>query len=160
MSNKLNTNGNVRQSSVRKKTASRICAVQVLYSSLFGCSSLQNKVEDFLCFYQNYILSELEIKNIDLELFYEILTNVEKHKKTIDNIISDNLSNKWKFERLNFIELCVLRLSVYEMCISKQFKVKTIINEYISIFDVFSGDVSFANAILDRISKLKINTIS
>ena len=88
------------------------------------------------------------------------MTNVEKHKKTIDNIISDNLSNKWKFERLNFIELCVLRLSVYEMCISKQFKVKTIINEYISIFDVFSGDVSFANAILDRISKLKINIIS
>ena len=160
MSNKLNTSGNVRQRSVRKKTASRICAVQVLYSCLFGCSSLQNKSEEFLCFYQNYILNELEIKNIDLELFYEILTNVEKHEETIDNIISDNLSNKWKFERLSFIELCVLRLSVYEMCISKQFKVKTIINEYISIFEVFCGDVSFANAILDRFSKVKINISS
>ena len=160
MSNKLNTNGNVRQSSVRKKTASRICAVQVLYSCLFRYGSLQNKIEDFLCFYQNYILSELEIKNIELELFYEILTNVEKHKKTIDNIISDNLSNKWKIDRLSFIELCVLRLSVYEMCISKQFNVKTIINEYIGIFEVFCGDVSFANAILDRLSKVKINISS
>ena len=160
MSDKLNIVANVRQKSVRKKTASRICAVQVLYSYLFGSNSLEDSIKDFLCFYQNYVLSELEIKNIELELFYEILTKVLEHKKTIDNIISDNLSNKWKIQRLSFIELCVLRLSVYEMCISKQFNEKTIINEYVSIFEVFCGDVSFANAILDRLSKVKINTLT
>tara|TARA_A100001015_G_C15043974_1_gene742007 strand:- start:5760 stop:6233 length:474 start_codon:yes stop_codon:yes gene_type:complete len=153
----LKYNPNVRQKSVRKKTASRICAIQVLYSSMLKKCSIQDSIEDYFCLYQNYILTQLEIKTIHLELFHDILSNIEINLELIDNFISNNLSDKWKIERLSLIELCIFRLSIYELCISQKFDRKTIINEYISMFEIFYGDVSFANAFLDNISKKKIN---
>ena len=149
-------NLNVRQLSVRKKTAARICAVQVLYSSMIGNISIQEAINNFQSFYQEYILNELNIKKIDLDLFNEILFNVEKNKKLIDKFISENLAQNWAFDRLSLTELSIFRLSVYELCISLKFDKKTIINEYVSMFGVFSSNVSFANGFLDNISKKEI----
>ena len=149
-------NVNVRQESVRKKTAARICAVQVLYSSIIGKISIQEAISNFQCFYQEFILNQLDIKKIDLDLFNEILINVEKNIKLIDKIISENLSENWDIDRLSLTELSIFRLSVYELCISLKFDKKTIINEYVSMFGAFSSNVSFANGFLDNISKKKI----
>ena len=149
-------NLNVRQLSVRKKTAARICAVQVLYSSMIGNISIQEAINNFQSFYQEYILNELEIKKIDLDLFNEILFNVEKNKKLIDKFISENLAQNWAFDRLSLTELSIFRLSVYELCISLKFDKKTIINEYVSMIGAFSSNVSFANGFLDNISKKEL----
>ena len=149
-------NLNVRQLSVRKKTAARICAVQVLYSSMIGNISIQEAINNFQSFYQEYILNELNIKKIDLDLFNEILFNVEKNKKLIDKFISENLAQNWAFDRLSLTELSIFRLSVYELCISLKFDKKTIINEYVSMIGAFSSNVSFANGFLDNISKKEL----
>ena len=55
--------------------------------------------------YQKCILKELDIKNIDLDLFNEIILYVIDNIKIIDSFISNNLSNKWKLERLSLTEL-------------------------------------------------------
>ncbi len=149
-------NLNVRQESVRKKTAARICAIQVLYSSIIGKISIQEAISNFQCFYLEFILNELNIKNIDLDLFHEILTNVEKNKKLIDKTISENLTKNWGIDRLSLTELSIFRLSVYELCISLKFEKKTIINEYVSMIGAFSSNVSFANGFLDNISKKEL----
>ena len=55
-------------------------------------------------------------------------------------------------------EKSILRLATYELIFEK-FKKLTIINEHISIIDVFCGDANFANGILDNISRqLKWNS--
>ena len=68
-------------------------------------------------------------------------------------IISLNLSKKWSIDRLNETEKSILRLATYELLFFKKFKKLTIINEYISIIEVFGGSPDFANGILENISK-------
>ena len=153
MLSKLKQKNNIRVKSVRKKTAARIAAVQVLYISKINEIDILSAKHDYLTNYQKFILTELAIKNIDIDLLNEIILYVENNIKKIDIFISDNLSNKWKIERLSLTELNIIRLSVYELCVSSRFDSKTIINEYISIFESFSGNVDFANGILDNISK-------
>ena len=153
MLSKLKQKNNIRVKSVRKKTAARIAAVQILYISRINEIDILSAKHDYLANYQKFILTELDIKNIDIDLLNEIILYVENNIKKIDSFISDNLSNKWKIERLSLTELNIIRLSVYELCVSSRFDSKTIINEYISIFETFSGNVDFANGILDNISK-------
>ena len=156
MLSKLKQKNNIRVKSVRKKTAARIAAVQVLYISKINEIDILSAKHDYLTNYQKFILTELAIKNIDIDLLNEIILYVENNIKKIDSFISDNLSNKWKIERLSLTELNIIRLSVYELCVSSRFDSKTIINEYISIFESFSGDVDFANGILDNIAKQRL----
>ena len=149
-------NHNTRPQSVRKKTASRICAVQVLYSSIAGEKDLDIAKKTFIDNYLIFVLKELEINNLEKKLFDELLDKTTKNSKLIDNLISSHLSKEWKLERLSVTELCILRLAVYELRISKIFDKKTIINEYVSIFNSFCGKTDFPNAFLDKVSS-KIN---
>ena len=50
-------------------------------------------------------------------------------------------------------EKSVLRLATYELLFEKNFTRLTIMNEYISIFQVFGGNTDFANGILNNISR-------
>ena len=55
--------------------------------------------------------------------------------------------------RLSETEKSVLRLATYELLFERKFKKLTLINEYISIIEVFGGSPDFANGILENISK-------
>ena len=90
---------------------------------------------------------------MDYELFETIITGVHKNILKIDEIISKNLSSNWSIDRLSQTEKTVLRSATYELLFEKKFKKLTIMNEYISIFEVFGGNADFANGILDNISK-------
>ena len=149
----LTTKENLRHVSIRKKTASRICSTQVLYSFSFSNENIDFFMSTYLDNYVSTILRELNLKKIDYELFYTIINGVYDNLIQIDDIITKNLSKKWTIDRLSKIEKSILRLATYELLFEKKFKKLTIINEYISIIDVFCGDANFANGILDNISK-------
>lgn len=148
---------NIRHISIRKKTASRICSSQVLYSF----SVLNNDLDLLMYNYvENYlpdVLEELNLKNLDYQLFETIIKGVYNNLSKIDEIISNNLSRNWSIDRLSQTEKTILRLATYELLFEKKFTRLTIMNEYISIFEVFGGNADFANGILDNISKTKIN---
>jgi N utilization substance protein B len=146
---------NIRQLSVRKKTASRICAVQVLYESSFCLNNIDFIIKSYFENYLHKILLDLNIKNIDEDLFYSIIKGVDEKNLKIDKIITENLSEKWSLERLSKTEISVFRLAVYELCYKQMFSKKTVINEYISIFEAFGGNTDFANGILENISQNK-----
>jgi len=146
---------NIRQLSIRKKTASRICAVQVLYESSFCLNNIDFIIKSYFENYLNTILLDLNIKNIDEDLFYSIIKGVNENNLKIDEIITENLSEKWSLERLSKTEISVFRLAVYELCYEQMFCKKTVINEYISIFEAFGGNTDFANGILENISQNK-----
>ena len=147
---------NIRHISIRKKTASRICSLQVLYSF----SVLNNDLDLLMYNYvENYlpdVLEELNLKNLDYQLFETIIKGVYNNLLKIDEIISNNLSRNWSIDRLSQTEKTVLRLATYELLFEKKFTRLTIMNEYISIFEVFGGNADFANGILDNISKTKL----
>ena len=146
---------NLRQKSVRKKTASRIAAIQVLYICNFNKETLKNSISIFEKNYKMYLLEELEIHEFDITLFYDLLNNYEVYKFQIDEIINNHLSKDWKIQRLGINELDILRLSVFELCFLKKFDNKTIINEYVSIFNNFCGNPDFASGFLNKILFVK-----
>ena len=144
---------NIRQPSVRKKTASRICAVQVLYESSFLLKNIELIINSYFKNYLNSILLGLNIKDIDKQLFNSIIEGVNENIIEIDLIITKNIAQNWSFDRLSKTEISVFRLAVFELSFVKNFSKKTIINEYISIFESFGGNANFANGMLENISK-------
>ena len=144
---------NVRHTSIRKKTASRICSTQVLYGASFIDDDIDYLISSYLENYLPLILKQLELQKIDYVLFETIIKGAHSNILKIDEIISSKLSKNWSIERLNETEKSVLRLATYELLFLKKFKKLTIINEYISIIEVFGGNKDFANGILDNISK-------
>ena len=148
---KIENKENIRQKSVRKKTASRICAVQVLYESSFSFESTEHVIKSYIENYLDKILIDMNINNIDEDLFNSIIQGVNFNIVKIDKMIADNLSKKWSIDRLSKTEISVFRLAVFELVFLKQFTKNTIINEYVSIFEAFGGNINFANGILEII---------
>lgn len=150
---KIKFKENIRHVSIRKKTASRICSAQVIY----GFSFLNNDINLSIKIYkENYlpaILKELNLQKLDYELFDSNIRGVYENVDKIDELISQKLSSNWSFERLSVTEKSILRLATYELLYEKKFNKLTIINEYISIIEVFGGNPDFANGILDNISR-------
>ncbi len=146
-------NENVRHVSIRKKTASRICSAQVLYGASFSNNDIDVLINSYVVNYLPSILEELKLKDLDYELLNTIIKGVYKNILQIDEIISKKLSKNWSIDRLSETEKSVLRLATYELLFEKKFKKLTLINEYISIIEVFGGSPDFANGILENISK-------
>ena len=144
---------NLRHISIRKKTASRICSTQVLYGASFFNCDIDILINSYIENYLPSILEELELKELDYELLNNIIRGVYNNITKIDKIISEKLSKNWTIDRLSETEKSVLRLATYELIFETKFKKLTIINEYISIIDVFGGSPDFANGILENISR-------
>lgn len=144
---------NLRHISIRKKTASRICSTQVLYGASFFNCDIDILINSYIENYLPSILEELELKELDYELLNNIIKGVYNNITKIDKIISEKLSKNWTIDRLSETEKSVLRLATYELLFETKFKKLTIINEYISIIEVFGGSPDFANGILENISR-------
>ena len=144
---------NLRHISIRKKTASRICSTQVLYGASFLNCDIDILINSYMVNYLPSILEDLDLKNLDYELLDTIVKGVYNNISKIDEIISKKLSKNWSIDRLSETERSALRLATYELLFEIKFKKLTIINEYISIIEVFGGSPDFANGILENISK-------
>ena len=144
---------NIRHKSIRKKTASRIAAIQILYLHHFNDQSLFESISIFEKHYKKFLLKKLEIKDLDISLLSDLLKNFDENKNTYDSIIKKHLSKDWHIARLGTNELNILRLSVFELKFFKKFDKKTIINEYVSLFNNFCGEPDFANGFLNNVLK-------
>ncbi len=86
----------------------------------------------------------------------ERFDGIELHKNEIDQIISKNLV-RYTIDRLNFVDLAIVRNAVYEMVFTK-LPVEIAINEAINLTKKFSNlddDAAkrFNNKLLDNIRK-------
>ena len=144
---------NIRHKSIRKKTASRIAAIQILYLHQFNDQPLFESISTYELHYKKFLLKKLDIKELDTNLLSDLLENFNKNMDAYDTIIEKNLSKDWKIERLGKNELNILRLSIFELKFFKKFDKKTIINEYVSLFNNFCGEPDFANGFLNNVLK-------
>ena len=83
-----------------------------------------------------------------------IIAGALEHIDDIDKQIRDNLDN-WDFNRLNRVDLAILRMSVYSLLYQKDMHPSIVIDEAVDICKEFGSDESFrfVNAILDSIRK-------
>ena len=144
---------NIRHKSIRKKTASRIAAIQILYLHQFNDQPLFESISTYELHYKKFLLEKLDIKELDTNLLSDLLENFNKNMDAYDTIIEKNLSKDWKIGRLGKNELNILRLSIFELKFFKKFDKKTIINEYVSLFNNFCGEPDFANGFLNNVLK-------
>ena len=144
---------NIRHKSIRKKTASRIAAIQILYLHQFNDQPLFESISTYEIHYKKFLLEKLDINELDTNLLSDLLENFDKNTDVYDTIIKKNLSKDWKIGRLGTNELNILRLSIFELKFFKKFDKKTIINEYVSLFNNFCGEPDFANGFLNNVIK-------
>ena len=86
--------------------------------------------------YQDLFSSDNDLENIELEV-KEMFLGVKENLERIDEIISHCLTN-WTIDRLNYVDLSIIRLATYEMILNKV-PAKIIINEALEITKVYSN---------------------
>lgn len=71
----------------------------------------------------------------------------------IDQILSE-VSSGWKLNRMNKVDLTILRLAVFEMRYDEDIPVKVAINEAVELAKRFGGDESpsFVNGVLAKLA--------
>ena len=83
-----------------------------------------------------------------------LLKGTIDHLADIDAAINRHLEH-WDFNRLNKVDLAVLRISVYSLLYQKEIPGSVTINEAISIAKLYGTDDSykFINGVLDSVKK-------
>ena len=70
---------NIRHKSIRKKTASRIAAIQILYLHQFNDQPLFESISIYELHYKKFLLEKLDIKELDTNLLSDLLENFDKN---------------------------------------------------------------------------------
>ena len=128
----------------------RILAFQALYSWDLGNVDVDN-VLDF-SWVEKETLERMGEESLSFTRL--LVSGTIEHIEEIDSVIKSHLTN-WDFDRLNKVDLAILRISVYPLLFQKDIHSSIIIDEAIDISKEFGSDDSFKfiNAVLDSIRK-------
>ena len=131
----------------------RILAFQALYSWDLGNVDIDN-VLDF-AWVEKETLERMGEESLSFTKL--LVSGTIEHIEEIDSVIKSHLTN-WDFDRLNKVDLAILRISVYPLLFQKDIHSSIIIDEAIDISKEFGSDDSFKfiNAILDAIKKSQV----
>lgn len=134
------------------RTLVRIKAMKVLYNAEFNDISINDSFIDF----NKNMDDEPLTKAKDINNLNELITYLNDHIESIDNLISKSLVG-YTISRLNLVDLAIVRIATAELLMKKLDK-KIIINEALEITKMYTdqGDhkaVSFNNKLLDNICK-------
>ena len=129
---------------------SRILAFQALFSWDMGNKNL----DDLFLFPwpgDSKLLSDQE----SLTFAKLLIAGTVEHIQEIDKLIEKHLENTWSIERINKVDLAILRISVYPLIYQKDIHPTIVINEAVDISKEFGSDDSykFINAVLDNVRK-------
>jgi N utilization substance protein B len=127
----------------RKST--RAHAFRVIFQLSFFPREFYNRIfENYFNRFKNFKLTEKDIVRSE---FFGIANNLDK----IDGAIK--IHSKWSINRLNKVDLALLRLAIYEMYFENNFH-SVVISEVVNLANEYGSDssVKFVNGILAKIS--------
>ena len=95
---------------------------------------------------------EYEITTEDDKYIEEITAGVKEKEAELDEKIKNHLKG-WTMERLNKVDVAILRLAIYEILYREDIPYKVSVNEAVELAKVFSEDSSpsFINGVLAEI---------
>ena len=137
---------------VRRRSAARLAAVQIVYQTLITGQSGVNFAPQFLAHYAGDVAKSFKVKNLDESHLNSIYAGVEHNVGDIDAAIAAQLAKGWSLDRLTRIELSVLRCGAYELRSMPHIPVRAAVSEYAALGDACGCDVGFVNAVLDRMA--------
>lgn len=141
--------------SKRRRTASRLAAVQALYQiDLTGVSPATAVIE----FTRHKIAGTAHDESFgepDEQLFAELVEGTSALREDIDRGISTALTPDWPLDRLEIILRSILRAAVYELLARPEVPAKVIISEYLDIAHAFFAgkEPGLVNGVLDRLAR-------
>jgi N utilization substance protein B len=138
---------------VRRRSAARLAAVQIIYQSLITGQSVRNFAQQFLVHYAGDAAKSFRVKGLDEVHLSALYTGVEHDLEAIDSAIAVQLVDGWSLGRLTRIELSVLRCGTHELKSMLHIPVRAAVSEYAALSDVCGCDVGFVNAVLDRFAR-------
>jgi transcription antitermination protein NusB len=139
----------------RKRTASRLAAVQALYQiDLTGVAPATAIIE-----HSRHNLGgnapDESFGEADEEMFAELVQGTAARREDIDRGLSSVLSTDWPLERLEIILRAILRVAVYELLAKPGVPARVIISEYLDIAHAFFAgkEPGMVNGVLDRLAR-------
>jgi N utilization substance protein B len=99
--------------------------------------------------------NEASLDNIDVNYFNRLVKTVEANQSEIDQLL-ESASENWKIDRIDKVDLAVMRLSIAEIKYMEEIPNSVSINEAVELAKKYgSGDSGkFVNGVLGRIVKI------
>lgn len=119
---------------------------KLLYRTFFYDSEEMKEQEKL--FFED---SELAIDVYDMEYVQKRVDDVIRNLDEIDRAI-DAKAESWKVNRMNYVDLTLIRLAYYEMNYDEDIPVAVAINEAVELAKIYGGDESssFVNGVLAK----------
>lgn len=110
---------------------------------------------DLVALYELSLPKEFQTKKIasdSLTYVRMLITGVKEHEDLINSQIQQHLKNR-SLQRVELINLIILRLSTYELLFESKLSPSIVINEAVELAKIFNDDASskFVNGILQSI---------
>ena len=130
-----------------KRTETRELTFRLIYST-----EIQKDMDDEQ---KDLYIEENEITDKeDVKFINTVYTGIKENKERIEQLISENLKEKWTIERISKIDLAILKVAIYELVYS-ELPYKIVINEAVELAKKYGDDSSksFINGVLASVVK-------
>ena len=146
-------------SSLQKKAAARMAAVQALYTLAVNGEKLTPAQQVVILKKQlggNKDEQKLQVGNAiepNYKLMETILDGIEKRGIEINARLDSTLSDEWKRERMSPLLLAILQCGIFELFFDKEINTKIVVDEYTRLSRHFFADaeVHFVHAALSKL---------
>ncbi len=132
---------------------SRHIAREIAFKIIFEYSFQDEDAEEL---FEKYLESHSEdfksASEEDLAYIKDVISGVKKNLNSIDEKIKTKLKD-WNIERINKVDISVLRLSIYEILYKKDIPEKVSVNEAVEICKMYGEEnsKSFVNGVLAKV---------
>jgi transcription antitermination protein NusB len=139
----------------RSRSAARLAAVQALYQLEMEGTPVPQLLHEFHQHRIGMAVDGAELADAEIDFFDDLVKGVEARRLEIDRLITAELAQGWKLERLDRSMRAILRAGTYELLARADVPVGTVISEYLDVAHAFfdKKEVSFVNGLLDAIAK-------
>ena len=125
------------------RKSARAAAVQMVYENMLGGDGGEDTLRGLI---------EFSPEEDDQAYINGILSGVEEHTAALDASIEQCLKG-WTLDRIAKVDLAVLRVAAYEMCVARETPDAVVINEAVSLAQRFDSPTAgkFVNGVLSSL---------
>ena len=143
--------------SSRKKlrSSTRLALVQALYQIEISGHTSDQVAAQFLSYQKGAVGVDEQAREIDHQLFSQMLNKVQEDIESLDELVSNVLTKDWSMDRLGATMRALMRASCYELTNRMDVPARVVIKEYVDMARRFYDveETGFVNAALDRLAR-------
>lgn len=138
-----------------RRRAARLAAVQALYQIELAQKSVDEAIADLQRRRSSSDNESSTPRNLDVELFADIVRGVTASTGALDDTIDGALDKRRGVERIEVLLRLILRAGTYELVSRQDIDAPLSINEYVSVAQAFFAgtEPGFVNGVLDRVAR-------